>query len=103
MKTLSMIVVATLFSTAAYADCTARKNTEFPCDPDLVRSGYYAREEYYAQLKTPMQGPFTSEQINRALERTGRPEHEQISHSRSLEEARPQKRELSITETITNR
>jgi hypothetical protein len=70
-----MIVVATLFSTAAYADCAARKNTELPCDPNLVRSGYYAREEYYAQLETTVQTerPFTTSEINRALDFFGRP------------------------------
>ena len=100
MKTLSMIVVATLFSTAAYADCAARKNTEFPCDPDLVRSGYYAREAYYAQLETTVQTerPFTTEEINKALDYFGRPN---LGTSRILHNAHDGDRDRETTKTFT--
>jgi len=56
-----------------------------PRDPDLERSGYYKRRDYYNSLTTPMpQRSFTSDEINRALTFLGRPEHEQIGRSRVL-------------------
>ena len=46
-----------------------------PRDPDLERSGYYARRDYYDSIKTPMPNrTFTSDEINRALEFFDRPQ-----------------------------
>jgi hypothetical protein len=86
VKTLSMIVIATLFSTAAYAgdnESPIRGKGPFSVvrnTPSAVQTGY------------------TSEQINRSLEWLGRPEHEQIGHARVLydEGAAVKKSEITI-------
>jgi hypothetical protein len=53
----------------------ATANKPMPRDPDLERSGYYARRDYYASLNTPMpQRPFTTDEINKALTFFDRPQ-----------------------------
>ena len=84
-------VLSVVFSASAYAEdvaaltpdalrdsYAARASQPMPRDPDLVRSGYYRRQSYYVP-----EHPST-EQINAAIRFLGRPEHEQIGHSRVL-------------------
>jgi len=81
-------VLSVVFSASAYAEDYAAitpdalrdqyiiaANKPMPRDPDLERSGYYKRRDYYDSLATPMpQRSFTTDEINNALAFFGRPQ-----------------------------
>ena len=74
MKKLSMLVIATLFSTAAYAG---------DINESPIR-GKGAISVVHNEPACTRNCGYTTEQINRSLEWLGRPGHEQIGRSRVL-------------------
>jgi hypothetical protein len=87
VKTLSMIVVATLFSTAAYAG-------------DINESPIRGKGAISVVHNAPgaVQTGYTSEQINRALDYFGRPS---LGTSRILHNDRDGGRDRETTKTYT--